>query len=453
MFLGRKRELKELRDEFNRDGKGAVLVYGKRRVGKSALLRESAKEYDGSLVYHLCSKTTYEGNFALFTRSVILSLNLPGITFNTIFDLFDYLKSLNRKILVMIDEYQFWKESCRKNELDSFLQSIIDNLSDNIKIVLCGSYISVMKELLSEENPLFGRFTLIERMEEFDYYDAALFYPDKDVREKIKFYSVFGGSPYVLSSLDYSKSVEENIKIRLIGQDSILRNYIENVMLREIQKNYDVRILECLANGKKRYRDILAYLNETNSGLLDKQLKNLISMETIAKVNPINRIGDGRKQFYEIKDNLMRFYFSYIFASDSLVARFGEETFFRNNILPSLNTFISYRFEGIVLEYFVRQAHMGKLEGVLDFGSYWYDDMRNHRNGQFDVVLKREGGYDFYECKFYLNPMKKEECEKEESLVRAISALECRSLGFVSSSGFDFSSDKYVLMTASELYF
>lgn len=170
MFLGRKRELKELRDEFNRDGKGAVLVYGKRRVGKSALLRESAKEYDGSLVYHLCSKTTYEGNFALFTRSVILSLNLPGITFNTIFDLFDYLKSLNRKILVMIDEYQFWKESCRKNELDSFLQSIIDNLSDNIKIVLCGSYISVMKELLSEENPLFGRFTLIERIEEFDYY-------------------------------------------------------------------------------------------------------------------------------------------------------------------------------------------------------------------------------------------------------------------------------------------
>ena len=452
MFLGRERELKELRREFNREGKGAVLVYGKRRVGKSTLLGEAAKEYDGSLVYHLCAKTTYEGNFSLFTRSVALALNLPKVTFNTIFDLFDFLKSLNRKILIIIDEYQYWKESAKENELDSFFQSIIDNLSDNVKVVLCGSYISVMKELLKEENPLFGRFTLIMRVEEFDYYDASLFYPDKDEREKIKLYSVFGGSPYVLSNLDYSKSVEENIEILMIGQDSILRNYIENVMLREIQRIYDVRILECLSNGKKRYGDILSYLNESNSGLLDKQLKNLMNMETIGKVSPINRAGDGRKQFYEIKDNLMRFYFSYIFGNDSLIAKFGEKTFFSNNILPSLDTFISYRFEGIVLEYFIRQAHMGKLEGILDFGSYWYDDKINHRNGQFDVVLKRKDGYDFYECKFYLNPIKKEECEEEESQVRAITGLECRTLGFVSSSGFDFTSDKYVLMTACDIY-
>lgn len=452
MFLGRSRELKELREEFKKDRKGAILVYGKRRVGKSTLLREAAKEYDGALVYHLCLRTTFEGNLALFTRSVAQALALPQLSFNTIFDLFDFLRSLNRKLLVIIDEYQYWKESLKGNELDSFFQSIVDNLSDNIKIVFCGSYISTMKELMSEDNPLFGRFTLIEKVEEFDYYDASLFYPEKDEREKIKLYSIFGGSPYVLSNLDYSKSTEENIRNLLIGQNSILRNYIENVMLREIQKVYDVRILECLANGKKRYSDILSYLNEPNSGLLDKQLKNLINMETISKVSPINRRGDSRKQFYEIKDNLMRFYFSYIFANDSLIAKFGEDTFFNNNILPSLNTFVSYRFENIVLQYFIRLAPLGKLDGAIDFGSYWYDDKRNKKNGQFDVVIRKKNGYDFYECKFYSSPMKLEECEEEEKQVKAMTGMDYENIGFVASAGFDFISERYALIASTELY-
>lgn len=452
MFFGRKRELKELRDEFDKDRKSIILVYGKRCVGKSTLLREAAKEYGGSLVYHLCSKTTYEGNLALFTRSISLSLALPQMSFHTIFDLFDFLKSIDKKILIIIDEYQYWKESLKGIELDSFFQSIVDNLPDNIKIVFCGSYISVMKELLNEDNPLFGRFTLIEKIEEFDYYDASLFYPEKDEREKIKLYAIFGGSPYVLSNLDYSKSVGENIKTLMINPNSILRNYIENVMLKEIQKTYDVRILECLANGKKRYRDILSYLNEPNSGLLDKQLKNLISMETISKVSPINKKGDSQKQFYEIKDNLMRLYFSYIFANDSLIAKFGEETFFNNFVDVSLNTFISYRFENIVLQYFVRLAHMGKLEGAIDFGSYWYDDKVNKKNGQFDVVIRKHDGYDFYECKFYANPMKIEECKQEELQMQSITGLDCKTMGFVSASGFDFKSEHYDLITLSDLY-
>lgn len=452
MFLGRKRELEELRREFSRTGRSAVLVYGKRRVGKSTLLGEAAKVYEGSVVYHLCSKTTYEGNLSLLGRSVSLVLNMPQMGFNTVFDLFDFLESLDRNILIIIDEYQYWKESLKGSELDSFFQRIIDSMKGKVKIVLCGSYISVMKELLGEENPLFGRFTLIERVEEFDYLDSALFYPDKDEREKIKLYSVFGGSPYVLSSLDYSLSTVENIKKMLIKENSILRSYIENVMLREIQKAYDVRILECLANGRKRYGDILSYLNEANSGLLDKQLKNLMNMETITKFNPINRNGDSRRQFYEISDNLMRFYFTYIFSHDSLIMKFGEETFFNSYILPSLNTFISYRFEGIVLEYFVRKAHEGKLDGVLDFGSYWYDDKVNRKNGQFDVVLKKADGYSFYECKFYSSPMKREECEKEEEQIRALTGIKCTELGFVSASGYDFKSDKYVLLTADDIY-
>ena len=163
-----------------------------------------------------------------------------------------------------------------------------------------------------------------------------------------------------------------------------------------------------------------------DSSLLDKQLKNLLNMETISKVVPINAGDDKKKKFYEINDNLMRFYFTYVFSFDSLIYKFGPEKFFENAVSGTLNTFISYRFEKIANQYLVRMAHAGKLEGVLDFGTFWYDDKKNHKNGQFDCVLKYQDGYAFYEVKFYESPMSLRECEAEEKQVRSIVDMVCK---------------------------
>ena len=442
-----------MKELFHSEKKSVCLIYGKRRIGKSALIQEAAKEFQGIVVNHLCVKSSFEGNLTLLCRSVALALNLPtSIQFATLFDLFDFIKSQNKRILVILDEYQYFKESRKEHEVDSCLQNIIDNLSDTIKLILCGSYISLMKELLKEENPLFGRFTKILRIEEFDYYEAADFYPELSVKDKIAFYAVFGGSPYVLTNLDYKKPVEENIVNLLINQNSLLRSYIENIMLKEVQKFFDIRILEILGNGKKRYSEIASLLGAADSGLLDKQLKNLMNMETIEKIFPINKPNDKKKQFYRIKDNLMRFYFTYIFANDSLISKFGEEIFFENNIRKSLQTFISLRFESMVNQYFVRQARNGKLKDVLDFGSFWYDNQKLGQNNQFDCVLKTTEGYDFYEVKFYDKPMTASECEAEAKQIKAMKEINWQQIGFVCSSGFDFSSDKFDLITGTELF-
>ena len=452
MFLGREKELSELCEQFKSNKKTAVLVYGKRRVGKSTLIKEAAKNFDGTVINHLCVKSSYEGKLMLLCRSVSMSLGLPDISFPTIFDLFEFLKKQSAKILLILDEYQYFKESKKDMEVDSFMQTIIDDLPENIKLVFCGSYIAIMKELLQEQNPLFGRFTSVMRIEEFDYFEASQFYPQLPVREKIRFYSVFGGSPYVLSNLDYNKTLEENISNLLIEQNSLLRTYIESIMLREIQKNYDVRILEIIGNGKKKYKEISNFLGTVDTGLLDKQLKNLLNMETLVKIFPINKVDDKKKQFYEIKDNLLRFYFSYIFSKDTLIEKFGKDVFFTNTIEESLNTFISYRFEGIVIQYFKRLAHSGKLTGIEDFGSYWYDDSKSGKNGQFDCVLKEQEGYDFYEVKFYEKPMALNECEKEENQIRSIIGLPCKNIGFICSAGFNFEESKYTLLSADDLY-
>lgn len=455
MFIGREKELRQLNAELSSwKRKTAVLVYGKRRVGKSTLLSEAAKSFEGVVINHMCVTSTFEGNMDLIYRSVSEGLGLPNIRFGTLFEMMDYLKTLDKKILLIIDEYPYLKQTKKKNEVDSYMQAVIDRLPENVKLVLCGSYITVMKELLEEGNPLFGRFSLIQHICDFDYLDAAKFYPELDLRDKVAFYAVFGGSPYVLENLDTSLTIRENIERLLLPETGLVRSHIENVMLREIQKSFDARILEILGNGKKRYSEIRDKIANSETGLLDKQLKILLDMETIQKTDPINRRNDKKKQFYEIVDNLMRFYFTFIFGKAGTIARIGEEQFFNRNIDAVLEQFVSRRLEGIALQYFHRAAMLGKYPDIDDFGSYWYDDPATKTNSEFDCVIRRGEQYDFYECKYFDRPMTTQECHQEKEQLDSIKGITVSGVGFVCTGGFDFANaDDFELIDGKVLYF
>lgn len=455
MFVGRKKELQDLEVELSgRNRKTAILIYGKRRVGKSTLIMEAAKKFDGIVINHLCVSSTFEGNLELIYKSVSEGLLLPGIRFDSLFAMMDYLKTLDKRILLIIDEYPYLKQTRKKNEVDSYMQAVIDRLPSNVKLILCGSYITIMKELLTEENPLFGRFTLIQHIHDFDYYDASQFYPDLPIRDKVAWYGVFGGCPYVLENLNVEETLPENIKRLVLPENGIVRSHIENIMLKEIQKTFDVRILEVLGNGKKKYTEIRDRLGNKETGLLDKQLKILLDMETIQKTEPINRRNDKKKQFYEITDNLMRFYFTFVFGAAGTITRIGEEQYFKRNIEAVLDQFISRRFEGITLQYFHRMAVLGKFSDIEDFGSYWYDDPVAKTNGEFDCVIKRTGDlYDFYECKYFDRRMTLEECMQEADQLVHIQGIEVSGIGFVCSGGFAFENENsFILVDGKKLY-
>ena len=455
MFIGREKELSQLNVELSAwKHKTVVLVYGKRRVGKSTLIKEAAKKFDGVVVNHMCVTSTFEGNMELIYQSVSEAIGLPNIRFGSLSEMMDYLGMIDKKVLLIIDEYPYLKQTKKKNEVDSYMQAVIEKLPENVKLILCGSYIAMMKELLEEENPLFGRFSLIQHIRDFDYLDAAKFYPELSVRDKVAFYAVFGGSPYVLENLDTRMTLKENIERFLLPETSLIRSHIENVVLKEIQKTFDARILAIIGNGKKRYSEIRDKIVNSETGLLDKQLKILMDMETIQKTEPINRRSDKKKQFYEIVDNLMRFYFTFIFGKAGTIARIGEEQYFGRNIAASLEQFISRRFEGIALQYFHRAALLGKYPDIDDFGSYWYDDTSTKSNGEFDCVIRCGEQYDFYECKYFDRAMTLEECQEEKAQLDNIKGINVSGVGFVCTGGFSFdSSDDFVLIDGKELYF
>ena len=455
MFIGREKELRQLNAELSSwKRRTAVLVYGKRRVGKSTLLSVAAKSFEGVVINHMCVTSTFEGNMELIYQSVSEGLELPNIRFGSLFEMMDYLKTLDKKILLIIDEYPYLKQTKKKNEVDSYMQAVIDRLPENVKLVLCGSYITVMKELLEEGNPLFGRFSLIQHIRDFDYLDAAKFYPDLSVRDKVAFYAVFGGSPYVLENLDTSLTIRENIKRLLLPETGLVRSHIENVMLGEIRKTFDARILEILGNGKKRYSEIRDRIANSETGLLDKQLKILLDMETIQKTEPINRRNDKKKQFYEIVDNLMRFYFTFIFGKAGTIARIGEEQFYNRKIDAVLEQFVSRRLEGIALQYFHRAVMQGLYPDIDDFGSYWYDDPATKTNGEFDCVIRCGEHYDFYECKYFDRPMTIDECRQEKEQLDSIKGITVSGVGFVCTGGFDFANaDDFEMIDGATLYF
>ena len=452
MFIGREEELETLGEQFASEGRTAVLLYGKRRVGKTTLVSQAAKRFDGTVVEHLCIQSSFAGNLEMLCRSVGKSIGLPSLRFDHLDDLFGFLAERGEPVLVAIDEYQYFKQSAAGNEVDSLFQAVIDSLPAHVKLVLCGSYVTVMRELLEEGNPLFGRFTATIHLEELDYRDAARFCPDKTPYEKAAYYGLFGGSPFVLSQLDYGLSPEQNMVNLLLPDTGTLRTHIESVMLKEVQRTFDVRILEALGNGKKRYSEVQAVVGEQSSGLLDKQLKNLMNMETIRKVSPVNKRGDKKKQFYEISDNLMRLYFAYVFGNAAQLANLGPQAFFDVEVAPSVRQFADRRFEDVALQYFRRLARAGALDGVRDFGSYWYDDPETRTNGEFDCVLDRGGALDFFECKRFDRPMTRAECEAEEAQVRTIPGAAASAVGFICTGGFDFTSPAYHLVTGDDLY-
>ena len=451
MFLAREKELDELRRFLESKDSRAALVYGKRRVGKSSLILEAVRGME-NVLYFECLDASVERNIKALSERLRTDLSMPSVTAPDLFAFFDNLKAFGRPFIVILDEYHNLRMNSDEGNMDSFMQSIIDSLGKSgMKIILSGSYVSLMKSLLERDNPLFGRFQAIIHLRELDYYDSSLFYPSRSVRDKVAFFSVFGGSPYALSSLSAS-TLKENIMELLLKENGILRSYLEYTLFAELRKAQAANeILDIIGNSKKRFGEISDSTGALSSANVNRQLQLLLRMDVLERTTPINAPSE-RKTFYSISDNLVRFYYAYVFHSRDTLNRIGPEMFYELYIEPSLDTFISYRTEGIARSYFERLARRGLLKGVYDIGVYWYDDRKRRKNGEFDCVLKCRDGYDVYEVKNLSSPMTPDMMREEIMKIRGIEGLDVRRIGFVSISGFEEEMDDVITISGEDLY-
>lgn len=453
MFVGRKEEKKTLGALLEKQSASAM-IYGKRKVGKTTLIKEVLKSSADKIIYYECLKAPMQENVDGFTAVLVREGIIPvQLAFKSFVDIFAYLNTLDSTLNVVIDEYPYLKEFTKPGTVDSVFQSVIDNHLKNIRLFLSGSHIGMMKDLLEEKNALYGRFTVTLCLKELDYVTAAEFYKSKSVYDKIAMYAVFGGSPYVNGALDETKSLKENIIATLLNPTSYIYSYAEHLLISDYAKSLNAeRIFFAISNGHKKYGDIEKRLDMKTNGNLSKHLSSLEDMEIVAKVYPINKPDDNKKASYEVRDNLLRFYYTFIYKNKSALQMLGAQAFYEEYIEGAIVTFISHRFEEIARAYFSLCVQKRKLTGISNIGTFYYDDSVTRTNGEFDVVLERKGIYDIYEVKYYSSPLREREMHKEEEQIRAIKGLQVGKIGFIAASGYEKAPKKYDCIDVKELY-
>lgn len=452
-FFGRSYEMEVLREILGRPS-ASVMIYGKRKVGKTTLLKYVLENDDAPFIYYECLKSALSDNVNGFVSELVRQKVLPvPLSFHSFVDVFAYLSSLGKTLNVAIDEYPYLKELTKAEIVDSQFQAIIDNHIENIRLFLSGSHIGMMKDMLAEKNALYGRFSLVLHLKELNYNEASEFYSDLTPYESVALYSVFGGSPFVNNFIHPSKTLKENIRDTVLNPFCPVSNYAEHLLISDYSNTVNAeRILYAIANGRKKYSEIEDILGMKGNGLLSKQISALLKMEIITKSFPINRPDDRKKISYEISDNLLRFYYTYIYKNKSALAMLGADAFYEEYIENSIITFISHRFEEICRTYFSLQVKNGKLRGITNIGTYYYDDSRTHTNGEFDVVLSRRNVYDIYEVKYYSSKLSAKEMQAEAEKILNVKGLTPGKIGFVSVSGYENPDEHYDLIDGEMLY-
>ena len=440
-FIGRDEEIKKIKEMYKSAAFEALLLYGRRRIGKSELIKHSLQYFKGKKIYYECKQTSEKNNVESLSALLSDAFDFPPISFQSLEEILRFLfrRAEKEDILLVIDEYSYLSDVLKG--MDSILQSIIDEFKEKsrLKLILCGSYVDTMQKLIEKENPLFGRFSYIMKLQEMNYYDSRQFYPTFSNEDKVRLYSVFGGIPYYNRLIDEHKTVRENILSLIASPGARLENEVLMYLKSEISKIINANeVFETMAKGFSRFNDILSQSHVSSGPSLVDTLDKLIRMELIEKEAPINEEDNRKKAGYFISDNMSLFYYRYIFRYSSQMNILPPEVFFTRFIQDDFeNAYVPKRFERIAKQYLLLQNRKGKMEEAFErIGKYYYNLPKEKRNGEFDIVTLDPKGYIFYEVKFQSKPLSLKQMEKEIAQVEA-TGLHCYRYGFISRSGFE----------------
>ena len=395
MFIGRETELKFLNDKYNSDGGQLVVLYGRRRVGKTETLREFCKEKPH--VFFSCTQTTDRVQLQKFSKQ-ILKENIPAKNYITEFA--DWEKAFgavldlpygDKKKLFIIDEFPYM---CKGNKsIPSILQNLWDTqLRDsNVMIVLCGSAMSfIEKEILAEKNPLYGRATGIFKMKEMGFYDAAKFFTAYSERDKVIAYSVLGGIPHYLRQWNPKLTIEENIKQNILTKGCVLYSEVDFLLHQELRETpvYN-SIIEAVALGNTTLNNISQKSLIEDTSKTSVYLKNLIELGIVKREfsvdAKIKEQANGNRGTYKLTDNFFRFWYRFVPANMSAIDSGRIQKSYANSIKKNLPDYMGLTFEHMCRDYLLYYEKDLPIE-LNQVGQWWGTDNKNKKQVQIDIV-------------------------------------------------------------------
>lgn len=389
MFIGREKELKSLESLYNSEKFEFAVIYGRRRVGKTALITEFIK--DKKAVYFMGVESNAKQNLENFSQSIFdstLEKGLEGSVFTSFQSALEYVfkQAQDERLVLVIDEYPYVARSSKS--LASTLQRLIDQYKDhsNLMLILCGSSMSYMEDhVLSYKAPLYGRRTAQMKVEPFDFADTCRYLKGFSDEAKILAYAMMGGTPQYLLQLNDRLSIEENICQTFLNPTSSIYEEPENLLKQEVREAaLYYALMSAIAGGASRMNEISTKVGEETS-VCTAYLKNLMMLGLVKKEVPFGE-KNSRKSIYSIGDNLFRFWFRFVPDNQQLIAR-GASTLALRRIEPHLPEFTGVVFEDICKQYLWETLFQGL--SPLDFndlGRWWGTNPKTREQEEIDIV-------------------------------------------------------------------
>jgi len=337
-FIDREIELKFLNERWQSSNSQLIIIYGKRRIGKTELIKEFIK--NKSSIYFICDRTTEKENLKNLGRIAGRKFNnliLVENGFNDWYQFFNFLKgSLKERIVIAIDEFPYLYSS--NTAISSIFQKGWDeNLKDlPIFLIICGSSVSMMlKETIYNSAPLYGRKTGQIFLKPLGFYDAWKFFPKLDFSRFLNIFSICGGIPLYLEQFSPTKSLTENLTTNVFNKNSILYNEGEILLSEELSElRIYFAILKALALGKTKFGEIINYTGLSKTSI-HKYLYVLEELQLVSKEIPVTeeKPEKSRKGHYKIRDPFFNFWFKFVLPFKSEI-----EIGYLNEVFKYFNT-------------------------------------------------------------------------------------------------------------------
>lgn len=391
-FVGRENELKRLNKMYHSPTFQMAVIYGRRRVGKTSLIRKFIE--DKPAIYSQGIQTVAEQNLALFNKDIInfnksQHLLTSPDHFDNYRDAFVYLENiatqLQQKLIVVLDEYPYFANS--DSAISSELQYAIDHLykqKNNIMLILCGSSMSFMEhQVLGVKSPLYGRRTAQFKIKPFTIFETKQMLNKVNTTDLLAYYGITGGIPQYLTGIDQKLNFAENLKELFLYPDSILFNEPNALMEQEFNHpSTYFAILTAIAHGNSRFNKIFLASGLKNSSNLASYLKDLIELGIIVQKEPIFS-KNGRKKIYQIKDGLFRFWFRFI-ATEQSAINSGRIKGLEKRIIDQLPDFLGLTFEQVSKEWLWQEENLPLEPRTI--ANWWGNNPLRKRQEEIDIV-------------------------------------------------------------------
>ena len=412
MFTGRTRELEKMEKLYQGDRFECIILYGRRRVGKTTLINEFIK--DKPACYYMAVEGTGRENLAGLSRAVLNRTH--GVTaaggaefagFEELLRYVDEIAQSGERWILAIDEFPYLAASYFA--ISSLLQRHIDQCwkDSRLYLILCGSSMSFMEEqVLGYKSPLYGRRTAQFKLHPFTFFEAAPMLHSFSLEEQAVLYGVTGGIPEYLSRIQTGMDLDDIITGLFFEESGRLFEEPSNLLKQELREPASYHsILTAVAGGASRMNEIAAKTGLETSGC-SSQLASLIALEIVKKERPVTESETSRRTLYRLADSMFLFWYRFVRPNISGISAGAGGRIYQMLVKPQLSDFMGSVFETICMQYlFLPQVYEKLPFPIGNAGRWWGNNPAKHCQEEIDIMAVQGHSALFCECKWHQAPV------------------------------------------------